>query len=158
MTAGTYTRPNAYTQNWVKNGSDSSADFEIDGTTLVKYNGRESHVIIPSTVTVIGKNVFFDYSFIKGVTIPSSVTTIGENAFGPTELTSVTIPSSVIIIEHGAFQEIPGLKNIDIPSSVSTIGDYAFFDCRNLTSVTLSRNTIVANNVFPTSVQINYRD
>ena len=94
----------------------AAAGFQMDGTTLVTYTGRDAHVTIPSTVTEIGKDAFFDFSFIKSVNIPSSVTTIGENAFGRTELTNVTIPSSVTMIGFGAFQEIPGLKSIDIPS------------------------------------------
>lgn len=64
--------------------------------TITKYTGKESTVILPSTisgwpVTKIGEAAFQDNSTITSVTIPDSVTEIGANAFaGCTNLTSVT--------------------------------------------------------------------
>lgn len=63
--------------------------------TITKYTGKESTVILPSTisgwpVTKIGEAAFQDNSTITSVTIPGSVTEIGSNAFaGCTNLTSV---------------------------------------------------------------------
>ena len=64
--------------------------------TITKYTGKESTVILPSTinswpVTKIGEAAFQDNTTITSVTIPDSVTEIGSNAFaGCTNLTSVT--------------------------------------------------------------------
>lgn len=64
--------------------------------TITKYTGKESTVILPSTinswpVTKIGEAAFQDNTTITSVTIPDSVTEIGANAFaGCTNLTSVT--------------------------------------------------------------------
>ena len=64
--------------------------------TITKYTGKESTVILPSTisswpVTKIGEDAFQDNTTITSVTIPASVTEIGANAFaGCTNLTSVT--------------------------------------------------------------------
>ena len=64
--------------------------------TITKYTGKESTVILPSTisgwpVTKIGEAAFQDNTTITSVTIPASVTEIGANAFaGCTNLTSVT--------------------------------------------------------------------
>lgn len=64
--------------------------------TITKYTGKESTVILPSTinswpVTKIGEDAFQDNTTITSVTIPGSVTEIGANAFaGCTNLTSVT--------------------------------------------------------------------
>lgn len=64
--------------------------------TITKYTGKESTVILPSTisswpVTKIGEDAFQDNTTITSVTIPDSVTEIGANAFaGCTNLTSVT--------------------------------------------------------------------
>lgn len=64
--------------------------------TITKYTGKESTVILPSTinswpVTKIGEAAFQDNTTITSVTIPASVTEIGSNAFaGCTNLTSVT--------------------------------------------------------------------
>ena len=63
--------------------------------TITKYTGKESTVILPSTisswpVTKIGEDAFQDNTTITSVTIPASVTEIGSNAFaGCTNLTSV---------------------------------------------------------------------
>lgn len=64
--------------------------------TITKYTGKESTVILPSTinswpVTKIGEDALKDNTTITSVTIPGSVTEIGANAFaGCTNLTSVT--------------------------------------------------------------------
>lgn len=63
--------------------------------TITKYTGKESTVILPSTisswdVTKIGEDAFQDNTTITSVTIPANVTEIGSNAFaGCTNLTSV---------------------------------------------------------------------
>ena len=63
--------------------------------TITKYTGKESTVILPSTinswpVTKIGEDALKDHTTITSVTIPASVTEIGSNAFaGCTNLTSV---------------------------------------------------------------------
>ena len=63
--------------------------------TITKYTGKESTVILPSTisrwpVTKIGEDALKDNTTITSVTIPDSVTEIGANAFaGCTNLTSV---------------------------------------------------------------------
>lgn len=67
--------------------------------TITKYTGKESTVILPSTinstinswpVTKIEEDAFQDNTTITSVTIPASVTEIGSNAFaGCTNLTSV---------------------------------------------------------------------
>ena len=75
---------------------DYTAQFIPPKTvTITKYTGKESTVILPSTinswpVTKIGEDAFQDNTTITSVTIPASVTEIGSNAFaGCTNLTSV---------------------------------------------------------------------
>lgn len=75
-----------------------SRDFTFDATTgtIKKYNGNDTVVVIPPTisgwpVTKIGEDAFQDNTTITSVTIPANVTEIGANAFaGCTNLTSVT--------------------------------------------------------------------
>ena len=156
--------------------------FDKDGKTLVCYPSGKSgtytipssvitiedgaffgckgltSVSIPSLVTAIGNWAFFGCTGLKNVSISSSVTTIGDWAFFDcTSLTSVTIPSSVIAIGNNAFSGCTNLTNVTIPSSVIVIKDEAFYYC-NLTSVTLSRRTIVGKNAFDNGVLIHYRD
>ena len=75
---------------------DNPYDYPPPKTvTITKYTGKESTVILPSTinswpVTKIGEDALKDNTTITSVTIPASVTEIGANAFaGCTNLTSV---------------------------------------------------------------------
>lgn len=94
------------------------SDFQINGTTLVKYQGSA-----------------------RTVTIPDDIEKIGEGAFsGNTTLVSVNIPSSVKEIGYNAFEDCTALQHISIPNGTTTIGDAAFSGCTNLTKVSFGRN------------------
>lgn len=70
------------------------------------YIGGESAeaIVIPSSVTEIGRNAFSNFGNIKTVILQNGVTSIGENAFsGCGGLTSITIPNSVTSIGDNAF-------------------------------------------------------
>ena len=74
---------------------------------------------------------------LQSVVIPNTVTSIGRYAFGGCEkLSSVTLSSSLITIESYAFRSCSSLTSIAFPNSLTTIGNYAFAGC-SLTSVTL---------------------
>ena len=88
---------NDYTAQFISVKDDPFAEpIPKKTVTITKYTGKESTVILPSTinswpVTKIGEAAFQDNTTITSVTIPDSVTEIGANAFaGCTNLTSVT--------------------------------------------------------------------
>lgn len=99
-------------------------DFEfIDnetGVTLVKYNGDDPYLIIPSTIE--GK----------------AVTKIANGAFSGLPYTSssvsapydIVLPDTLTTIEDNAFSSV-GIRTMTIPDSVTTFGN-AFTDCLNL--------------------------
>jgi hypothetical protein len=128
----------------------ATGNFQINGTTLTKYNGNEASVTIPNTVTTIGKEAFNGCTGMKSVTIPNSVTTIERMAFANcSNLTSITIPNSVTRIEYGAFFFCNNLTNVTIPSSVTVIGEEAFQKCYNLKNVTIPNSvTSIGSNAF----------
>ena len=107
-----------------------------------------TNLVIPSSVSTIGKNTFNNCSDLSSVTIPNSVTTIGEGAFsGCSGLTSVTIPNSVTTIGSYAFNGCSGLTSVTIPNSVTSIGEYAFRDCSGLSSISIPSSLLSIGNL-----------
>jgi hypothetical protein len=115
-----------------------------------------NELVIPDSVTNIGRYTFYGCRSLTSVTIPDSVTSISYEAFrGCTGLTSVDIPDSVTSIGSDAFRGCTGLTSVDIPDSVASIGSDAFRGCTKLTSATLSH--YAANN-FKSIFSDNYKN
>ncbi len=71
-------------------------------------------LVIPTTITEIKNNTFYNCTTLETADLPRGLTTIGENAFrGCSNLTTATIPNTV-----------------------SAMGKYIFYDCTGLTSLT----------------------
>ena len=117
--------------------SRNNCNAIIETATKILLYGC-NNTVIPSSVTSIGENAFYECSGLTSVTIPNSVTSIGERAFYQCKgLTSVTIPNSVTSIEYQTFYGCSGLTSITIGNSVTSIGVHAFEGCSGLTSVTI---------------------
>ena len=126
-----------------------------EGTRIIcklAFWGRSSlsEIVIPSSVTSIGKSAFSDCSSLSEVVIPSSVTRIGDSVFWYCRtLSDIVIPSSVTRIGDSAFFYCSSLSNIVIPSSVTSIGDSVFFYCSSLSEVVIpSSVTSIGNSAF----------
>ena len=97
-----------------------------------------SEIVIPSSVTSIGKGAFFACDSLSEIVIPSSVTSIGDSAFSRCDsLSEIVIPSSVTSIGDWAFSRCGSLSEIVIPSSVASIGDGAFYGCSSLSEIVI---------------------
>jgi hypothetical protein len=150
-----------------RNSSYTSVDgvlFDKNIRTIIRYpqDKNGTNYVIPSSVTAIGANAFYQCRNLTSINIPSSVTTIGYNAFGGNNLTSITVDS-----RNASYTDIDGVlfdKNkttlilypsekkastYSIPSSVMSIGNFAFSGCRNLISISIpSSVTSIGNFTF----------
>ncbi len=118
--------------------------------------GQLESITIPNNVTNIGSFAFSNCVGVKNVIISNSVVIIGNHAFyGCNNLESITVPfvgstKDGITNTHfgylfGATSEIDHDKYV--PASLKTvivtggsIYDYAFYNCSNLTSITVPNN------------------
>ena len=99
------------------------------------------NIEIPSSVTSIGGNAFYECRDLSSIEIPSSVTDIGEYAFAfCSSLKSMEIPSSVTSIGDRVFYGCSSLESIEIPSSVTSIGEQVFGDCWSLSKINVEKN------------------
>ena len=143
----------AFVDEWgVKYSKDGRKLLKVPGELSGAYSVKEStriicdsafsfcrslsEIVIPSSVTSIGKGAFSYCVSLSEIVIPSSVTSIGDSAFSSCDsLSKIVIPSSVTSIGKGAFFRCHSLSEIVIPSSVTSIGDGAFYDCGSLSEI-----------------------
>ena len=73
----------------------------------------------------IGNWCFRD-SPIKEINIPSTVTSIGSWGFKNTLITEVVIPKGVKKLEDNTFYECKNLTSVTLPEGLESIGECAF--------------------------------
>ena len=150
-------------------------DFNLTTGTITKYNGTDTVVVVPPTisswpVTKIGEDAFQDNTTITSVTIPDSVTEIGANAFaGCTNLTSVnyigdwsklTIQSGNPAVEDAANEQLFDFKFILNNTAVivisykGTAADVTIPSCYKGKPVTMIDHAAFHDNSAVTSVTI----
>lgn len=121
----------------------SASDFRMDGSTLVKYVGKDKNVSVPNTVEVIGRGAFEDNTNIELVVVPNSVKRIEAYAFwGCDNLDTVVLGKGLTEVGDYTFTNCKGLVQMTIPSTVTTIGIQAFADCVNLKDISVPKETV----------------
>lgn len=129
------------------NDKAKSSDFDMDGTTLVKYTGTAKTVSVPDSVIEIAPEAFLDNTYMTTLTIPDSVETIGMSAFtGCTNLTDVKIGNGVEKIGNAAFSHCTSLKNVSIGSGLKDLGNGVFIFDNQLKTVTISSDRYICEN------------
>ena len=134
--------------------------YNTDMTTIVICPSGLDTIVIPETVTSIGKSLFSGAK-LKSITISSSVKTIGEEAFSSATIDSLIVPATVESVGDGAFYSSrintlifkgdtklgkdmfirSNIVNLTLPGSVTEVSETLFQECFSLQSV-----------VFPASV------
>ncbi|MEE3405150.1 MAG: leucine-rich repeat protein, partial [Acutalibacteraceae bacterium] len=125
--------------------------FIIENNVLIDGKRCEGTAVIPEGVTEIGNEAFSYNSQYWGpyhVIMPNTVTYIGKYAFAGSRINEPHIPDSVTFIDDCAFQECQ-FGQVSIPGSVKTIADRAFHQCANLLYVTLGEGVeYISNRAF----------
>ena len=132
-------------------------------------------LVIPDSVTIIGKHAFDGSNHLKSVTIPSTVVKIGESAFfccdslervyisdmkawcnilfefteGPYDdmYDYYNDSSNPLAYAHHLYLNGQEIINLIIPESTTKIGQFAFTRCNYLESVTIP-NSVVSIGIF----------
>ena len=132
----------------------SLVDVDLSGitnTSGVNFNAKSKlvKIILPTNLTSIGDDAFYDCDGLTSITIPNNVTSIGDFAFYHSQsLTSITLPNSLISIGRNALG-MCRFTSVTIPNSVTSIGDGAFYSCESLTSITIGNSvTSIGENTF----------
>lgn len=106
-------------------------------------------VTIPEGVTVIGWQDYWGCTSLATISIPSTVTSIGSEAFYNTKWLNDQ-PDGLVYISNFLYTykgEMPANTHINVAEGTTTILGKAFYNCTNLTSITLpSTLTTIDNN------------
>ncbi len=99
-------------------------DFELEGTTLVKYHGTAENVKVPDEVTAIANYAFENNTTMKTLYLGKNVTEIGYRIVsGCTALTTISLPEgdTEVEVSSGAFSRAENLVTVEVDAGVRSI-------------------------------------
>lgn len=105
-----------------------SKKFQIVNDKLIKYTGKDTEVIVPIGVKIIGSNAFENNTYIQSVILPDELEIIEENAFINCEvLSKISFETLNIQIHKNWFEHCYCLENINIRKMAININDYNYY-------------------------------
>ncbi|MDE6655828.1 MAG: leucine-rich repeat domain-containing protein, partial [Anaeroplasmataceae bacterium] len=134
------------------NGFEDILEYTFYGCdSLNGFNDGEYKVIIPSSITSIGKYAFAECVSLESLDI-NSVTEIGAYAFYNTISNETTSLRSLTSLGEHAFDHAESLKEISLPAGLDTVGAYAFANTYDLEQIEIN-NTVLSDHMFYKSTQ-----
>lgn len=111
-----------------------------------RYCGIQS-ITIPHSVSTLDDSCFSDCGDLQSITIPNSVISLGIGCFSHCEsLTEVIFeePCQITELPQSCFSNeyyttTNQIKEITIPSSITIINDKCFYNCPQLTTITINK-------------------
>ena len=126
----------------------------VDGTRL-------EHLVVPGTVSEIGRCVFAGFSELMSVELCDGVKTVGNGAFAYCDgLQSVVMSGTTTQVNRMGFYGCSNLEALQLSESLTTIGEMAFDGCSSLPALVMPTSlTQIGANAFHgctamTSVQV----
>jgi len=129
---------------WCQSDFETSLSNPVYIAKRLNYIGNNiTELVIPSTVSKIGKNAFYGHTQLTSITFNDNVSTISQDAFADCEnIGRVNIPnlsfwcninfasdnSNPLKFSKGLFINNEKISILDIPEDVSLIKKYAFFN------------------------------
>lgn len=108
----------------------------------VVFTGRTKNL------TVIEAAAFKETKNLNTISLPDTIKTISKEAFYDSGIENIHLPENLRQIGTMAFAG-SGLKDIVIPNKIKKLGDYAFYNCIELTAVTLPESvTKIPSGIF----------
>ena len=110
---------------------------------------------LPSNITEIKDETFYNCTFLKTITIPNNVKSIGKNAFFCcSALENIIIPKGCTTIGESAFNNCRALKNIVFPNTIEDIGMTTFNDCPKLEEIIITTPVPPAGSIGQNGVSV----
>ena len=121
----------------------SDAIYSEDGLRLLKVLGNPEYVVVKDGVKTICQVAFLGLDNLREVVLPASVTSLGKRAFASCHhLVKVTMPS-VEFIDPECFSLCESLKEITLPNTLCKIMKGAFADCKALEQINIPNHLAV---------------
>ncbi len=100
--------------------------------------GRTEPVVLPSTITTVGRMAFHHCLNLSSISLPGSIRVIGQMAFYRcTKLERIVIPPGVKKLEAQTFVDCPRLESISLPEGLEEIDGGNFWGCTSLKTITI---------------------
>lgn len=112
------------------------------------YDGKITSVLLPSTLTSLGKQAFLNSTItsistrrVTTSSFPDAITTIPDRCFqNCASLSTITFTSTLETLGQYAFSKCTSITQITFPSTLrtlKTLGQYAFSECTKITQIKL---------------------
>lgn len=107
----------------------------LDIPNVFKINSKQYKVI------AVDEPAFCFCDQIREVILPDDLQRIGNRAFQSVKISEIILPNNLREIGDSAFRETL-IEKVICPKTLQLIGDWCFFECKNLTSVTLNEGIV----------------
>lgn len=118
------------------------ADFQLNGTTLVKYTGTAKTVSVLASVTSIAAEAFVGNTSMEVLKFKGDkVEEIAYRAFAEcTNLEEVKLPDSVTELGNGAFSNCTSLETVTFGENLAKLGIGVFAGCEELERIKVDKD------------------